>query len=237
MTGWNTRKVFWSAVAVTDGNGITLDGRALRTPGKAPLILPSRALAQAVAAEWVAQRVEVDPLTMPLTRIANSAIDRVAPQAAEVASLIAAYGESDLLNYRATGPEALVARQAAGWDPVLAWAAQALAAPLRSGQGIVHIPQDPRAIAALAALTRALDPFRLAAFHDLVAISGSLILGFAVAEGHLAPESAWALSRIDEDWQAEQWGQDAEAAEAAARKHADFLTAARFFSLCAEAVA
>jgi chaperone required for assembly of F1-ATPase len=238
MTGWSGRKVLWSEVSVRPearGFGVMLDGRPLRTPAKAPLILPGRALADWVAQEWAAQRVTIDPMTMPATRIANSAIDRVAPQRAEVAALVAAYGASDLLCYRAEGHEALTQRQAGGWDPVLDWAARALQAPLRIGTGVVPVAQDGAALARLTDRVAGMGPFALAPFHDLVALSGSLILALAVAHQWLAPESAWTLSRIDEDWQAELWGRDVEAQAAAEEKHASFLIAARFYLLVAEA--
>jgi chaperone required for assembly of F1-ATPase len=238
MSGWGGRKVVWSQVAVrAEGAGwaVTLDGRPLRTPAKAPLLLPVRGLADWVAQEWAAQRVTIDPQTMPATRIANSAIDRVGPQRSEVAALVAAYGASDLLCYRAEGPEGLIRRQAEGWDPILDWAAEVLGAPLRVGTGVVPVAQDPEALSRLTAQVDGMGPFALAPFHDLVALSGSLILALAVADRRLEPESAWTLSRIDEDWQAELWGRDAEAEAAAEAKRADFLIAARFHLLVTEA--
>ncbi len=233
MTGW-TPKRFWTDVAVRpEGQGFTvsLDGRPVRTPLKAPRVVPTRAFAEEVAAEWRAQGEVLDSRTMPATRLANAAIDKVAPQRAEVASNLAGYGASDLLSHRADGPERLVERQRAAWDPVLAWAAEALGAPLATGAGIMPVAQDPDALARLAARVEAIPPFRLAAFHDLVALSGSLVLALAATEGWLAPEEAWSLSRLDEDYQAEEWGQDEEAAEAAAARRAAFLDAARFWRL------
>jgi len=236
MTGWNLRKVFWTGVAVLpEGAGwvIALDARRVRTPAKAALVLPTRGLAERVAAEWAAQRVQVDPRTMPVTRMANAAIDKVCPQRAEVADLLAAYGGSDLLCYRAPGPQALRDRQALAWDPMLDWAATMLGGRLRVGTGVAPVPQDPAALTALAAPVHAADPFQLTALHDLVALSGSLVLALAVAQGRLTPTQGWAASRIDEDWQAELWGQDAEAQDSARRKQADFLLAAQFFTLAA----
>lgn len=235
MSDWAMKR-FWTETGVAPGEGgwsVILDGRPIRTPAKAPLALPTRAYAEACAAEWDAQQGEVRPQTMPLTRSANAAIDKVAVQFDEVAGLIAAYGETDLLCYRAEGPASLVARQAAAWDPLLDWAAETLGARLVPTAGIVHRPQDPEALARLAAATRAFDPFELAAFHDLVALSGSLVIGFAAARGAQPPQALWALSRIDEDWQAEQWGTDEEAAEQAALKKQAFLEAAHIFSLLA----
>lgn len=237
MTGWTARR-FWTnataAPAPGGGAAVLLDGRPLRTPAKAPLALPSLALAEAVAAEWQAVEGTVNPAAMPLTRIANAAVDKVAPQQAEVAALLAAYGATDLLCHRAAAPPALAARQAAGWDPLLDWAAQALGAPLAVTAGVIAVPQPPGSLARLAAAVGALDPFRLSAFHDLVAIPGSLVLGLAVARGRLGADAAFALSRIDEDWQRELWGEDAEAEAAAARARADHAHAARFFALCGE---
>jgi chaperone required for assembly of F1-ATPase len=146
--------------------------------------------------------------------------------------MLSAYGGTDLLCYRATGPADLVARQAAGWDPLLDWAATALLASLHCTAGVMHVDQPEDSLAVLDAAVRSLTPFQLAAFHDLVALSGSLVLALAVSRGRLTAEAAWQLSRIDETWQAEVWGADEEAAETAARKQGEFLQAARFFALC-----
>jgi chaperone required for assembly of F1-ATPase len=234
VTAWAPRR-FWTEVklrAEGDGFAVLLDGRPVRTPRKTALILPTAALAQAVAAEWQAQTGTVNPATMPFTRTANSAIDSVASQFDAVADMLSAYGATDLLCYRATGPEALLARQSVGWDPLLDWAGTVLQAPLRCTSGVMHVDQPPASLAALSAAVRTLSPFRLAAFHDLVALSGSLVLALAVTRGRLTAEDAWSLSRIDEHWQIEQWGADEEAAEMEARKRADFLQADRFFALC-----
>ena len=209
-----------------------LDGRPVKTPAKTLLVVPTEALAQAIAAEWDAQQGEIKPDTMPYTRTANSAIDKVAVQFDDVATMLSAYGGSDHLCYRATGPEPLVARQAAAWDPLLAWAAQSLDLHLTVTAGIMHVAQPEAALARATALVAALNPFQLAAFHDLVALSGSLVLALAVIHGRLDPDTAWRLSRIDEDWQIEEWGEDEEAAELTAVKQAAFLQAARFYGLC-----
>jgi chaperone required for assembly of F1-ATPase len=234
VTAWAPRR-FWTDVTLRaegDGFAVLLDGRPVRTPRKTALILPTEGLAQAVAAEWQAQTGTVNPATMPFTRTANSAIDSVAGQFDAVAEMLSAYGATDLLCYRATGPEALVARQAAAWDPLLEWAATVLVAPLRCTAGVMHVDQPPASLAALSAAVRALSPFRLAAFHDLVALSGSLVLALAVTRGRLTADGAWSLSRVDENWQIELWGEDEEAAGMEARKRADFLQADRFFALC-----
>lgn len=234
MSAWKAKRFWKQATAVETEGGFTvqLDGRPVKTPAKTLLVVPTLALAQAIAAEWEAQTGEVRPETMPFTRSANSSLDKIIPQFEEVAAMLAAYGGTDLLCYRATGPEALVARQAAAWDPLLDWAARELDAPLKATAGVMHIAQDPAALESLHRRVAAFSPFQLAAFHDLVAISGSLVLGFAVTQGRLDAEAAWALSRIDEAWQIEQWGEDEEAAAAEAVRHADFLQAARFYALC-----
>ncbi len=235
MTEWKAKR-FWTEAQVAEVEGgweVRLDGRPVRTPGKQPLVLPTLALAEAIAAEWDAQEGVIDPLSMPCTRTANSAIEKVAPQKAEVAALLAAYGESDLLCYRAEGPAALIERQAAAWDPLLDWARTVLGAPLVPTAGIVHVAQPADSLSRLAARVAALGPFELAAFHDLVALSGSLVIALAVLDGHAPPEALWDVSRIDEMWQEEQWGTDEEAAEAAARRRGDFLQAKTFLDLVA----
>lgn len=234
MSLWAPRR-FWTAAAVVPAEGgfaVHLDGKPVRTPLKAPLILPTEALAREVAVEWQAVEGKVDPARMPFTRTANSAIDKVAPQFDDVAGMLAEYGGSDLVCYRAERPAALAARQAEGWDPLLAWAATELDAPLIATAGVIHRAQPAASLAALGRAVRALTPFQLAAFHDLVALSGSLVLALAVTRGRLPAETAWDLSRIDESWQIEEWGEDEEAAELAAVKRADFLRADRFFALC-----
>ena len=234
MSDWAPKR-FWSRVTVseTDGGfGIALDEKTVNTPSKTRLVVPTRRLAELIASEWEAQQGRVDPRSMPATRAANSALDKVRPQKAEVADLIAAYGESDYLCYRATSPQVLIDRQAKLLDPVLDWAATSLRARLITGPGVVPIAQHPAAIGNLRARVHALNHFQLTGFHDLVSLSGSLILGFAVALQAHSAEEAWALSRIDEDWQAEQWGSDDEATAHAGLKRAAFLDAARFFWLC-----
>lgn len=234
MSGWKSKRFWKEAVpeACEGGFTVRLDARPVRTPLKAALILPTLEMAKAIATEWDAQIGLVKPDTMPVTRAANSAIDKIVPQFDEVADLLAAYGASDLICYRATEPQALVARQAAAWDPILAWAAEALHAPLIATAGVMHIDQAPISIERLRAQVFALDPFRLAGLHDLVAISGSLVVALAVAHRKFSPQDAWTLSRIDETWQQELWGQDEEAAEYAAYRKAAFLAADRFYHLC-----
>ncbi|PRX35480.1 Chaperone required for the assembly of the F1-ATPase [Meinhardsimonia xiamenensis] len=236
VTLWKARR-FWKEATAgpAEGGGweVLLDGRPLRTPAKAPLILPTEALARAIAAEWQAQGEEIDPAAMPMTRTANTAIDRVRAHRADVERELAGYGETDLTCYRAEAPQALAALQAEAWDPLLDWAHARFGARLLPVEGIIHQPQDARALAALAEALAAVDEFRLAALHELVTLSGSLVIGLAAAEGMLAPEELWQRSRVDEEWQIAQWGRDEEAEAAAALKREAFLTAAEFCRLAA----
>lgn len=233
MSEWKPKR-FWTSSAVVetdDGYTVELDGRRVRTPAKAPLVMPTQAMAEAVALEWDAQEKEIDPATMPFTRSANAAIDKVRHQQAEVANMLSEYGDSDLLCYRAAHPEALSARQSLEWDPALEWAAETLGARLVPVTGVVHRPQSPEALERLRHKVHQLDEFRLAAFHDLVSLSGSLILGFAAAQNWRKPAEIWRISQLDEAWQAEQWGDDEEAAQAAKLKKNAFLHAKGFYDL------
>ncbi len=234
MSEWGSRRRFWTRAEIAPADGgwaVLLDGRPLRTPARAALSAPTRAAAEACAAEWAAQGDTVEPDAMPITRALNSAVDRVRPMRAAVVAEVAGYGAADLLCYRAPSPAALVARQAAAWDPWLDWARARHGAALVCAAGVVHVEQPPASLARLQAAVNAYEPAPLTALHELVALSGSLVLGLAVAEGALPAAQGWALSRLDEAWQAEQWGEDAEAAEAAARKGADFAAAARLMEL------
>lgn len=217
MSEWKARR-FWKAVSTRpadEGWEVRLDDRQLRTPGKQPLILPTEDLAQAIAAEWQAQEAEILPHTMPLTRAANSAIEKVAPQFEAVADMLTEYGATDLLSYRATEPEVLIRRQADSWDPLVDWAAVELRAPLRITHGVIPVDQDPAALQRLRAEVAALDLWGLTALHDLVTIPGSLVLGLAVIRGRITGAEAHRISRIDEEFQIERWGEDEEAREAA----------------------
>ncbi|WP_336964485.1 ATP12 family chaperone protein [Sphingobium aquiterrae] len=218
-------------VAEAGGHGIVLDGRPLRTPARAPLLVPHPGLAEAIVAEWAGQGEEIDPRTMPMTGLANAAIDQVSPNAAAFAQGIAAYGESDLLCYRADGPAALVERQAALWDPLLDWAQARYDIAFRVTAGIIHVAQPPETLARLAATVAALDAHRLAGLSTLVTLSGSLVCGLAVALGERAADITWAATEIDEQWQAEQWGEDAEASARRTLRAREFADAARFCAL------
>jgi chaperone required for assembly of F1-ATPase len=231
MSEWAPKR-FWKTTSVAeleDGCTVELDGRRVRTPAKAALIVPSLQMAEAVAAEWDAQTESVDPSTMPFTRSANAALDKVTHQHSEVADMLADYGDTDLLCYRAESPKELAERQAAEWDPALDWAHQVLGARLSPRSGILHRPQDAEALALLRTRVHALNPFQLAAFHDLVCMSGSLILGFAAAHGWREADEIWEMSRLDERWQEEQWGVDDEARESSELKKAAFMHAKRFY--------
>ncbi|PWE32723.1 ATPase [Maritimibacter sp. 55A14] len=234
MTEWKMKR-FWSearAEPAAAGFAILLDGRPVKTPAKAGLCVPTRTLADAVAAEWDAQSGPVRPETMPLTRAANAAIDKVAIQQAEVAAMLAEYGRTDLICYRAEGPNELVRRQEAAWDPLLAWSAEEVGAPLVPTTGVVHIRQPAASLERFAEEVRGFDAFGLTALHDLVTLSGSLVIGLAALRGAFDGDDLWQRSRIDEIWQQEQWGEDAEASQAAARKEAAFAQALEFFRLC-----
>ena len=233
MSDWAPKR-FWKLATTTQtdqGFGVLLDGRPVRTPAKALLEVPSETLAAELAREFDAQQDRINPLTMPFTRTANAAIDKVAVQHGEVADMLADYGDSDLLCYRADGPEELVTRQQEQWDPLLDWAADALDARLEPRTGVIHRAQDPDALKALRTRVHALSAFELAAFHDLVSISGSLVIGFAAALQARPIDALWTVSRLDEIWQEEQWGADEEALEMAAFKKAAFLHAHSFMRL------
>ena len=234
MAEWKLKR-FWNAATVeqTDGGfAVLLDGRSVKTPAKAGLIVPSKALAEKIASEWDAQEGDVNPEIMTFTRAANAAIDKVTLQFVEVADLIAAFGENDLLCYRAAAPQELVDRQATAWDPILDWANDVYGVRLATGQGVMHIAQPPSAIERLTQEVHALSPFQLTAFHDLVSLTGSVVLGFAIVNNRLGADVAWDLSRIDEIWQAEHWGQDEEALDLAETKRQALLSAAEFYANC-----
>jgi chaperone required for assembly of F1-ATPase len=228
-------KRFWKtaqAVAEQGGWGVRLDERPLRTPGRALLLLlPNQALGEAIAEEWASAPESVDPRAMPLTGLANAAIDRVAPDRAGFATSLGKYAEADLACYRAEGPRTLVERQAASWDELLGWARRRYDVDFAVTTGIVHVAQPPATVDRLAHEVAALDAFRLAGLSPLVTIGGSLVAALAVIEGALTPAEAWDAVSIDERWQIEKWGADAEAQAALDNRRADFLAAARFIDL------
>ncbi|HID68249.1 MAG TPA: ATPase [Roseibacterium sp.] len=233
MSEWKAKRFWKQALVVEDGQrfAVELDGRPVKTPAKAALHLPTRGMARAVATEWDAQEGVIDPRGMPFTRSANAAIDKVAHQHGEVADMLAGYGDSDLLCYRAESPAELIARQAEKWDPALAWAREELAVNLAVFKGVVHRPQARDDLARLSARVNGFNHFQMAAFHDLVSLSGSLILGFATAFGWRGADDIWQLSQVDENWQAEQWGVDEEAQQMSSVKKQAFVHAKAFFDL------
>jgi chaperone required for assembly of F1-ATPase len=216
------------------GFRLTLDGRPANTPARNPLVLPNTRLAEAVAEEWAAQTTAIDPATMPLTRLANTAIDGVASRRDAVADDLCAYAGTDLLAYRAAEPDRLVTAQAVAWDPILAWAYEALGARLILSEGVMHVTQPEQAVAALSGAVRAVEhPFRLAALHTLTTLTGSLIIALAVLHGHLSADAAWEAAHIDETYQADVWGRDAEAEERLAVRRTEFDAAARILAALA----
>ena len=233
MSGWAAKRFWTDATVHPVGEDweVRLDGKPVRTPGKSHLLVPSEALAEAIAAEWRAQDKTVDPSTMPMTRFANSALDKVRPQHEAVAAMLAGYGETDLLSHRAEHPPELVARQGAGWTPWLDWLDDRHGVRLATRPGVMPVAQDADALARLGEVVADRDAFALMALHDLVGLTGSVVLGLAIAEGALGWSEGWDLSRIDEEWQAEQWGADEEAAQAAALKRQGLEEAHRFGTL------
>lgn len=231
MSEWALRR-FWQAAEVIrkdDGFHVRLDGRPVRTPGKRVLSLPTEEMAEAIAEEWRAQEKMVDPRTMPWTRSANSALDKVSVQREEVIDHLVGYAETDLLSYRAEGPEELVARQIASWDPLLDWLKQRYDAALAVTSGVMPVPQEQEMISRLRQTMVPMSDFALTGFHDLVTLPGSFVIGLAAANELQPIEDLWSRSRIDEIFQAEEWGHDEEAEEVAERKRRDFLHAYRFF--------
>lgn len=227
-------KRFWKEVAVVPAEGghdVQLDSRPVRTPGRLPLTLPTLALAQAVAEEWRAVGETIDPRAMPLTGLANAAIDRIAADPASFAAGLANYAQSDLLCYRAEHPLELQLRQQAAWDPLLDWAARRYAAPLVTTTGIVHRAQPPESLAALGTAVAARSPFELAALSPLVTVTGSLVAALALLEHAATPDDIWSAANLDEDWQVEHWGEDELARQARAARRADFDAGVRLLDL------
>jgi len=231
MNDWVAKR-FWTDVNIApeaDGFAIQLDGRAVKTPAKVALVVPTVEMANAIAAEWRAVEEKIDPEVMPFTRSANAAIDKVSTQFSEVADLLAAYGGSDLLCYRAATPTALLQRQTDAWDPLLDWAFTTFGARLHTTTGVMPVEQNKADLLALSQPLYDASAFQLAGLHDLISLSGSLVLALGVTQGHVNPETAWNFSRIDEIWQAEQWGVDEEAEQLAQTKRLAFDHAADFF--------
>ena len=227
-------KRFWKTVAVQqEGESwkIVLDGRPIRTPARALLLVPTLALVEAIADEWRAVDETVDPRAMPLTGLANAALDRVAADRRSFADGLARYAEADLACYRADGPRELVARQEREWDRLLLWARRRYDVDFETTSGLMHVPQPVQTIEQLRHAVSAIDAFRLAGLSPLVTIGGSLLVGLAVIEKAIPADEAWNAVSIDERWQLEQWGADSDAEAALESRRRDFFAAARFLDL------
>jgi len=217
-------KRFYTTVAIEPaeaGFRLLLDGRPVRTPARHFLAVSSQAVAEALAEEWRAQTDKIDPVTMPLNRLVNAAIDGVAETAEAVVRDIAVYAQSDMLCYRAEGPDRLVARQSAAWDPVVAWAESRIGRRFRLAAGVMHVAQEPDVADRVAELLPR-DALRLAALHSITSLTGSVLLALSLAEGQITPDQCWQAAHVDEDWNAELWGLDAEAAERLAYRRKEF---------------
>lgn len=228
-------KRFYKEAAVTgDGPfGVALDGKPLRTPARALLAVPTRALAEAIGAEWQAQGEKIDPRSLPLTGFANAAIDRVAADHAGFAKRLATYAESELIAYRADGPASLLAAQAAAWDPWVEWLARRYDVGLTITTGIMHVAQPPVMLARLHATYAAFTPFQLAPLDPIVTITGSAVLALAVAAGEIEAQAAYDIAHVDARWQEEQWGRDPLAEKAEAERRNDLAAAVRCLRLLA----
>jgi chaperone required for assembly of F1-ATPase len=215
-----------------DGSfGIELDGRPVKTPAGLALAVSTRALADAIAEEWNAQGDKILPASLPLTRLANSAVDGVAVREGEVAQDILNYAASDLLCYRAEAPAGLVTEQTRLWDPILDWVRAEYDAPFNVGSGVKHLEQPAASLDAVRKVISEFGPFRLAALHAMTTLTGSALIALARAKGFLDTGAAWEAAHVDENWQASQWGEDYEAAERQKRRFAEFSNASRFFDL------
>jgi chaperone required for assembly of F1-ATPase len=209
-----------------EGHAVQLDGKPVNTPARRPLAAPTLPLAQALAAEWEAQRDKVDPAAMPLTRLANSIIDGVVDAPGPVKAEIEKYLASDLLFYRADAPERLRERQAQLWDPILRWAKERLGADFKTGEGVVHVAQPAAALKAAGAAIPD-DAWRLGALHVITTLTGSALIALAMLRGELSAEEAWLAAHVDEDWNMDQWGSDEMALERRAFRRAEFDAAAK----------
>lgn len=210
-------------VDIAEGFAVQLDGKSVRTPGKALLTLPTEPAAMLVAAEFAAQQEVINPITMPVLRLVNSAIDGVAADMQAVADDVTRFSASDLVCYRADGPQALVNRQAQAWDPVLDWAHATLGARFLLAEGVMHVEQPQASVEAVAAwLRQRHEPFRLAAIHVMTTLSGSALLALAAEAGAIEPDEVWRAAHIDEDWTIEHWGEDEEASARRQSRRRDF---------------
>ncbi len=228
MAEWE-QKVFWSEVDVAAHDGgfqVRLDGRVVKTPAKALLLVPTRKLADEIAHEWRSLDQKVDPEKLPLTKLANAAIDKVAVQSGAITAMLAEYATTDLLCYRATAPKGLADRQEQIWQPLLDWFTQEHDVRLEVGSGVMPIRQAAEVLPACTALLNRYSAFELAAVYDLVSLSGSFVIGLATASEHITASEGWAASRVDEDWQISEWGADEGALLLAASREKAFERAA-----------
>ena len=227
-------KRFYQDVSIReseDGHVIELDGKAVKTPARRSLAVPTEALAKLVAAEWARQAEVIDPGTMPVTRLVNTALDGVAIDSQAVFEDILRFSSSDLLCYRAEGPERLVERQSDQWNPLIDWAAHELGARFILAEGVMHQEQPREAIAAFAVTLRKYNtPLELASLHTITTLTGSAILALAFAEGRLPLDEVWSLAHLDEDWTIERWGRDEEAEQRRAQRFEEFRAATDVFS-------
>lgn len=233
MAEW-AQKVFWTDVdVVQDGADfkILLDGRGIKTPAKSPLHVPTHKLAMEIAAEWRALENKVDPEKLPLTKLANAAIDKVSVQSELIIEMLAEYATTDLLCYRATSPAKLVSREEQIWQPLLEWFEDVHGIKLQVGSGVMPIQQVDNVLGACTVLLKRFSSFELAAVYDLITLSGSFVIGLAVAGEKVTVSDAWAASRIDEDWQIQEWGTDQDASALAATRQNAFEQAAFVLTL------
>lgn len=233
MAEW-AQKVFWSEVDVKETEGgfqIFLDGRSVKTPLKAALDVPTHKMAMAIADEWRGLENEVDPQKIPITKLANAAIDKVAVQAEPIIEMLAEYATTDLLCYRATYPPALADRQEDIWQPLLVWFENTYSVTLQIGSGVMPIAQTPEILGQCRGVLRRFTNFELAAVYDLITLSGSFVIGLATADGQIDVSDAWRASRIDEDWQIQEWGEDEDAQSLATTRQKAFERAAFVLNL------
>ncbi|WP_186398036.1 ATP12 family chaperone protein [Stappia sp. P2PMeth1] len=230
-------KRFYKEVGIVrqeDGlHAVHLDGRTVKTTGRNLLALAEEEIAARIAAEWAAQSKEIDPATMPLTRIANAAIDAVPARAGEVADDVTAYAGNDLLFYRADGPQTLIERQNAAWGPVIGWAEARFGGRFVLAEGVMPVRQDAALLARIRQALSPLAPLHLTALHVATTLGGSALLALALMEGEMTADAAWSAAFVDEDWNIEQWGEDLEAAALRAARRRDFDAAAVVLDVCA----
>ena len=227
-------KRFWKSVSIGEEGGawgVKLDGRSIKTPARLPLQVPTRALAEAIGEEWDALGKTIDPRALPLTGIANAALDRVAPDPPGFAGALAKYAEADLACYRAEGPEELVRRQEREWDKLLDWARRRYEIDFVVTSGLIHVEQPAATVDRLTHAILVLDSFRLAGLSPLVSISGSLVAALGILERAMAPDEIWNAVSLDDQWQRERWGADADAEAALHNRRRDFFSSVRFLDL------